>query len=57
MPYHFGPSPESLVPVTSLWLALNMQSFPKTLLEGYRTFATQRLPTEQSRYRELSERG
>ena len=34
-----------------------MQSFPKTLLEGYRTFATQRLPTEQSRYRELSERG
>jgi carbonic anhydrase len=57
MPYHFGPPPESLVPVTSLWLALNMESFPKTLLEGYRTFATQRLPTEQSRYRELSERG
>jgi carbonic anhydrase len=57
MPYHFGPSPESLVPVTSLWLAQKMQSFPKTLLEGYRTFSTQRLPTEQSRYRELSERG
>ena len=57
MPYHFGPAPESLVPVTSLWLALKMESFPKTLLEGYRTFATQRLPTEQSRYRELSERG
>jgi carbonic anhydrase len=27
------------------------------MLSGYRTFATQRLPTEQSRYRELSERG
>jgi carbonic anhydrase len=34
-----------------------MISFPKTLLEGYRTFRTQRLPTEQSRYSELSERG
>src|SRR5882762_4518528 len=34
-----------------------MQSFPKQLLDGYRTFTTQRLPTEQSRYRELSERG
>jgi carbonic anhydrase len=34
-----------------------MISFPKTLLAGYRTFRTQRLPTEQSRYRELSERG
>lgn len=34
-----------------------MISFPKTLIEGYRTFQTQRLPTEQSRYRELSERG
>jgi carbonic anhydrase len=34
-----------------------MISFPKTLLEGYRTFRTLRLPTEQSRYRELSERG
>ena len=32
-------------------------SFPKHLLEGYRTFTSQRLPTEQSRYRELSERG
>jgi carbonic anhydrase len=32
-------------------------SFPERLLAGYRTFATQRLPTEQSRYRELSERG
>ncbi|WP_426438588.1 carbonic anhydrase [Bradyrhizobium genosp. P] len=34
-----------------------MKSFPKRLIDGYRTFATQRLPTEQSRYRELSERG
>jgi carbonic anhydrase len=32
-------------------------SFPSHLLEGYRTFTTQRLPTEQTRYRELSERG
>jgi carbonic anhydrase len=34
-----------------------MISFPKRLLEGYSAFTTQRLPTEQSRYRELSERG
>jgi carbonic anhydrase len=34
-----------------------MASFPQHLLDGYRTFTTQRLPTEQSRYRELSERG
>src|SRR5437763_9052923 len=34
-----------------------MTSFPKHLLDGYRTFTSQRLPTEQSRYRELSERG
>ncbi|HTS40466.1 MAG TPA: carbonic anhydrase [Xanthobacteraceae bacterium] len=34
-----------------------MQSFPQQLLDGYRTFASQRLPTEQSRYRELAERG
>jgi carbonic anhydrase len=34
-----------------------MSSFPQHLLEGYRAFASQRLPTEQSRYRELSERG
>jgi carbonic anhydrase len=32
-------------------------SFPKHLLDGYRAFTTQRLPTEQSRYQELSERG
>ena len=34
-----------------------MAPFPQHLLDGYRTFATQRLPTEQTRYRELSERG
>jgi carbonic anhydrase len=34
-----------------------MNSFPQSLLDGYRTFTTQRLPTEQSRYRELSVRG
>ena len=32
-------------------------SFPERLIAGYRTFASQRLLTEQSRYRELSERG
>src|SRR6201987_3207561 len=34
-----------------------MNSFPQALLKGYRTFTTQRLPTEQSRYRDLSVRG
>jgi carbonic anhydrase len=34
-----------------------MASFPQQLISGYRTFTSQRLPTEQSRYRELSERG
>ncbi|ABD05051.1 Carbonate dehydratase [Rhodopseudomonas palustris HaA2] len=34
-----------------------MTSFPKALVEGYEAFRTQRLPTEQTRYRELSERG
>src|SRR5580698_3251655 len=34
-----------------------MKTFPQTLLKGYRTFTTQRLPTEQSRYRELSTGG
>src|ERR1700709_2160553 len=34
-----------------------MSSFPHHLLEGYRTFTSQRLPTEQSRYRDLSVRG
>jgi carbonic anhydrase len=36
---------------------VHMLSFPERLIAGYRTFATQRLPTEQSRYRDLSERG
>ncbi|WP_440636374.1 carbonic anhydrase [Bradyrhizobium sp. PUT101] len=34
-----------------------MMTFPKHLLEGYKAFATQRLPTEQTRYRELSVMG
>ncbi len=34
-----------------------MITFPQHLLDGYRTFTTQRLPTEQSRYRDLSVRG
>src|SRR3977135_4264755 len=34
-----------------------MTAFPQHLLDGYRTFTSQRLPTEQTRYRELSERG
>src|ERR1051325_3003844 len=34
-----------------------MHSFPPRLIDGYRTFTSHRLPTEQSRYRELSERG
>ena len=34
-----------------------MITFPKDLLDGYRTFRTQRLPTEQTRYRDLSVRG
>jgi carbonic anhydrase len=32
-------------------------SFPERLISGYQAFATQRLPTEQSRYRELSQDG
>jgi carbonic anhydrase len=40
-----------------MWLAIEMITFPQKLIDGYRTFASQRLPTEQSRYRELSERG
>jgi carbonic anhydrase len=36
---------------------MGMSSFPHRLLDGYRTFTSQRLPTEQSRYRELAERG
>jgi carbonic anhydrase len=34
-----------------------MSPFPEQLVSGYQTFAAQRLPTEQTRYRELSERG
>ncbi|MGC2775429.1 MAG: carbonic anhydrase [Bradyrhizobium sp.] len=34
-----------------------MISFPHRLLEGYRAFSANRLPTEQNRYLELSERG
>src|SRR3979409_596959 len=34
-----------------------MSSFPQHLLDGYRTFTSGRLPTEQSRYRDLAERG
>ena len=34
-----------------------MTAFPQHLLDGYRTFTSQRLPTEQTRYRELSVRG
>jgi carbonic anhydrase len=32
-------------------------TFPQHLLEGYKAFATQRLPTEQTRYRDLSVKG
>ena len=34
-----------------------MIMFPQHLLEGYKAFATQRLPTEQTRYRDLSVKG
>jgi carbonic anhydrase len=34
-----------------------MGSFPQNLIDGYRAFSTQRLPAEQSRYRELSVKG
>ena len=34
-----------------------MLTFPKHLIAGYRDFAAHRLPTEQSRYRTLAERG
>jgi carbonic anhydrase len=37
-----------------MWLGKVMISFPQHLLEGYRIFTSERLPTEQSRYRELS---
>ena len=34
-----------------------MSRFPQHLIDGYQTFTAQRLPSEQSRYRELAERG
>ena len=34
-----------------------MNLFPKALIDGYRKFRNERLPTEQSRYRDLSVRG
>src|SRR5437762_12440180 len=34
-----------------------MTVFPDRLIDGYRSFASNRLPEEQSRYRELAERG
>jgi carbonic anhydrase len=34
-----------------------MITFPKSLLDGYNAFATNRLPAEQSRFRELSVKG
>jgi carbonic anhydrase len=55
--YHLNARSESLVPATGIWLAIVMSSFPQHLLDGYRTFTSQRLPTEQTRYRDLSERG
>jgi carbonic anhydrase len=51
------PGPKVLFPSSAYGLAIAMASFPQQLLDGYRTFTTQRLPTEQSRYRELSVRG
>lgn len=38
-------------------MTLAAPPFPSHLIDGYRTFTSQRLPTEQSRYRELSVRG
>jgi carbonic anhydrase len=34
-----------------------MSPFPQRLIDGYQSFATHRLPTEQSRYRELAQEG
>jgi carbonic anhydrase len=36
---------------------LSMTAFPHRLIDGYRSFASNRLSAEQSRYRELAERG
>ena len=34
-----------------------MPVFPQRLIDGYRDFLSERLPTEQTRYRDLAERG
>jgi carbonic anhydrase len=34
-----------------------MNTFPQRLLDGYRSFLSERLPLEQSRFRELADRG
>ena len=34
-----------------------MPAFPQRLIDGYRDFLSERLPTEQNRYRDLAERG
>jgi len=34
-----------------------MSPFPRRLIDGYRVFLSDRLPTEQTRFRELAERG
>jgi carbonic anhydrase len=49
--------PKGLFPAAGYGLANGMSDFPPHLISGYQTFRSQRLPTEQSRYRELSERG
>ena len=36
---------------------MSAELFPQNLIAGYQTFATERLPTEQMRYRNLAERG
>lgn len=46
--------------ISHVWLPLRRimpATFPKQLISGYRSFAEHRLPTEQSRYRELADGG
>jgi carbonic anhydrase len=57
-----GAVPKALSAIPGIAIALQageliMTLFPQHLIEGYRTFTSQRLPTEQARYRELFERG
>jgi carbonic anhydrase len=52
-----GTRPGTTTRAIALSSDIKTSPFPERLIAGYRTFATQRLPTEQSRYRELSERG